>query len=176
MPRTFIIALVMAGLADAAAAAETCHSNPGGQFGDARMCVTSGLPPQAGNTYGPQHLMGLDTDGAWCEGVAGPGIGQSITLHMKPPGHFKTIALNNGYTKSEQTFRRNGRVKRAMIETSRGFKKAVTLKDNAEAQRIAVPKTTAAWVRLTILEVYPGTHGSDTCMSWFAVDLEELNG
>lgn len=174
--RWLFIALGVAGFTAAAAAAEICHSSPGGQFGEARMCVTSVLAPQAGNTYGPEHLMGTGGDGAWCEGVAGPGISQTITLHLKPAGHFRTVALTNGYAKSEQTFRRNGRVQRALIETSRGFKKTVTLKDSRDHQRLVIPKTTAAWVRLTILDVYPGTQGTDTCMSWFSVDLEELNG
>ncbi len=171
-----IVSALVLSAAAAADAAEICHTLPGGQFGDARMCATSVLPPQAGNTYGPEHLMGTGGDGAWCEGVRGPGIGQSLTLHLKPPGHFRTVTLTNGYAKSDDTFRRNGRVKRALLETSRGFKKTVTVKDHRDDQKFVIPKTTAAWVRLTILEVYPGTQGSDTCMSWFSVNLEELNG
>jgi hypothetical protein len=175
--RAVALALVTVGLAaTAAAAADVCHSIPGGQFGESRWCVSSVLPPQAGNNYGPEHLAGAGADGAWCEGVPGPGIGQIVTLHMKPPGHFRTVTLTNGYAKTADTFRRNGRVKRALIETSRGFKTTVTVKDNPDGQRFVIPKTTAAWVRLTIVEVYPGTRGTDTCLSWFSVDLEELNG
>ena len=171
-----VIAVAFLSVATAAQAAEVCHALPGGQFGESRWCVSSVLPPQAGNTYGPEHLSGTNTGGAWCEGGPGPGIGQTTTLHMKPPGHFRTVSLTNGYTKTDDTFRRNGRVKRALIETSRGFKTTVSVKDTPKDQRFVIPKTTAAWVRLTILDVYPGTQGTDTCMSWFSVDLEELNG
>jgi hypothetical protein len=51
--------LVLALAASAsAAAAETCHVDPGGQFGKITICVSSVLAPQAGNTYGPEHLIG----------------------------------------------------------------------------------------------------------------------
>ncbi len=176
--RRLALALIATACATVASAAETgpaetCHETTGGQFGGTRMCVTSVLAAQAGNHYGPEHLMG--SDGAWCEGMPGPGIGERITLHFKPPGRFRTVTLTNGYTRTDQTFSRNGRVKRATLETSRGYKTTLTLKDSKDDQRFRIPATTAAWIRLTILDVYPGTQGSDTCLSWFAVDFEEMN-
>ena len=50
-----------------AIAAETCHVFET-QFAKERICVTSVLAPQAGNTYGPDKLMGTG-DGAWCEEI-----------------------------------------------------------------------------------------------------------
>jgi hypothetical protein len=152
--------------------AETCHAFEG-QFAKVRICVSSVLAPQAGNTYGPDHLMGTG-DGAWCEGVAGPGIGQNVTIHQDPPQVMRTINVMTGYTKSEETFRNNGRVKTALIETDRGAKKTVTLKDTRESQEVVIPKSKVAWVKLTILDVYPGARGSDTCMSMFLTNLEEF--
>jgi len=58
---TFALVLTACG---AAAAAEVCYAIPGGQFGEMRWCVSSVLPPQAGNTYGPEHLSGSGGDGA----------------------------------------------------------------------------------------------------------------
>ena len=173
--RLLAIAAAAASLAAApASAAETCHSRPGGQFGDARVCVSSVLPPQAGNSYGPDNLL-KDDSGAWCEGARGPGLGESVTIHQKPRMHFRTLGITNGYAKSDETFRRNGRIKRALIETERGFRKTVTLKDTREYQKVVIPTTRTAWIRLTIVEVYPGTSASDTCLSGFAPNLEELN-
>jgi hypothetical protein len=42
-----------------------------------------------------------------------------------------------------------------------------------ESQKIVIPKAKVAWVKLTIIEVYPGARGSDTCMSELLTDLEE---
>jgi hypothetical protein len=166
-------AVIVAALAGGPArAAETCHAFEG-QFAKVKICVSSVLAPQAGNTYGPDHLMGTG-DGAWCEGVAGPGIGQSVTIHQDPSQVMRTINVMNGYAKSDETFRNNGRVKKALIETDGGAKKTVTLKDTRESQEIVIPKGKVAWVKLTILEVYPGVRASDTCMSMFLTNLEEF--
>jgi hypothetical protein len=161
--RTWIAATAVAAAlaASPACAEETCHAFEG-QFAKVRICVSSVLAAQAGNTYGPDHLVGTG-DGAWCEGVAGPGIGQSVTIHQDPTQVMRTINVLNGYTKSEDTFRNNGRVKKALIETDRGVKKAVTLKDTCEPQEVVIPKGKVTWVKLTILEVVPGVRGSDTC-------------
>jgi hypothetical protein len=168
-----IIALAVApGGPPPALAAETCHLAET-QFAKERICVTSVLAPQAGNTYGPDKLLGTG-DGAWCEGVAGPGIGQSVTVHLEPAQLLRTLHVTAGYAKSDESFRNNGRVKTALIETDRGVRQTVTLKDVRASQKIVIPKGKVAWVRLTILDVYPGARGSDTCMSEFLTDLEEL--
>jgi len=175
MVRSGWIALAVVGAALAgtpARAAETCHAF-GGQFAKERICVSSVLASQAGSTYGPDHLMGTG-DGAWCEGVPGPGIGQSVTIHHDPPQVLRTINVTAGYAKSDQTYRNNGRVEKALIETDGGLKKTVTLKDTRDSQPIVIPKAKVAWVKLTILEVYPGARGSDTCMSEFLTNLEEF--
>lgn len=173
MQRSFAVAAFAAALAAAPAAAEeTCHAFES-QFAKERICVTSVLAPQAGNSYGPDRLKGT-TDGAWCEGVAGPGLGQSVTLHHDPRQLVRTINVTAGYAKSDEAYRNNGRVKTALIETDRGYKKTVTFKDVRDSQKIVIPKARIAWVRLTILEVYPGARGTDTCMSEFLTDLEEF--
>ena len=105
-----------------AAAQEVCHSY-GTQLGDFRICVSSVLPPQGKNTYGPEHLHGT-SDGAWCEGVSGPGAGQSVTFRSKPASTVGTVMITNGYARDEKSFRNNGRVKQARIETSAGISAA----------------------------------------------------
>jgi hypothetical protein len=170
--RAIIAAFAAALVASPAPAAEICHEFES-QFAKERLCVSSVLAPQGANTYGPAHLMGTD-DGAWCEGVAGPGVGQSVTLHHQPRQVVRTINVTAGYAKSDEAYRNNGRVKTALIETDRGTKKTVTLKDVRESQKIIIPKASIAWVKLTIVEVYPGARGTDTCMSEFLTNLEEF--
>ena len=153
-------------------AAEICHSQ-GGQYADTRTCVSSVLSSQGGNSYGPDQVTGLG-EGAWCEGVSGPGIGQTITVHQKPAQVIGAMMIVNGYAKTPQTFRANGRVKRARIETSGGVTRTVTLKDTSEMEEIKVPPSRVTWIRLTILEVYPGERHADTCISKFYFNHEEF--
>ena len=45
-----------------------------------------------------------------------------------------TVMITNGYARDEKSFRNNGRVKRARIETSGGYKSEITLKDERRPQ------------------------------------------
>jgi len=170
LPASALLALTI--VPNAAHAAETCHSH-GAQYATTRTCVSSVLASQGGNSYGPDQVTGLG-DGAWCEGVAGPGIGQTIIVHQKPAQVIGAMMIVNGYAKTPQTFRANGRVKRAKIETSGGVVRTVTLKDTADMEEIKVPPSRVTWIRLTILEVYPGERHADTCISKFYFNHEEF--
>jgi len=169
-----LIALAIC-VASAARGNEVC-SEQAGQYANTRTCVSSALPSQGGNSYGPDRVNGSDETGAWCEGVPGPGIGQTITVYQKPPEKVGTMMVVNGYAKSADTFQANGRVKRAKIETSGGFSRIVTLKDAKEMQEIKFTPGKPAWLRLTILEVYPGTRHEDTCLSMFYFNHEQFGG
>lgn len=174
MRHSLTVAGVLAtlGIASATAvAAEICHAS-GGQYAETRTCVSSVLPPQGRNTYGPDKLGGNET-GAWCEGVAGPGIGQSITLHQSPANVIGSMSFTNGYVRTPELYRANGRVQQARLETSGGYRKTITLRDTSEPQNIEIPPSKVSWVRLTVLAVYASTRGSDTCVSKFYFNQED---
>ena len=82
--------------------------------------------------------------------------------------------MTNGYAKSVETFRQNGRIKRAMIETDRGYKGMISVQDSRAAQKFIIAKGSYAWVRLTILESIRGSASPNVCLSEFLVNLEEL--
>src|SRR5262249_7839382 len=133
------------------------------------------LRPQAKNTYGPEHLNGTTDGGAWCEGAPGSGAGQSITFHQKPANTIRTVMITNGYAKSGQSFRDNGRAKRLRIETSSGQKRELPLRDDPKPQAIRLDKPArVGWIRFTILDVYPGARHQDTCISMVSPDIEEF--
>lgn len=170
--RSFSIAAIcLAAAPTMSAAQEVCHSY-GTQLGDFRKCVSSVLPPQGKNTYGPDHLNGT-TNGAWCEGVPGPGDNQTVTFHQKPANMVGAVMITNGYARDDKSFRNNGRVKRARIETSAGLKNEITLKDERRPQEIKLKPARLEWIRLTILDVYPGSgKDQDTCLSMFSPALD----
>lgn len=81
--------------------------------------------------------------------------------------------VTNGYARDEKSFRNNGRVKRARLETSAGYKSEVTLKDERRPQEVKLKPARVEWIRLTILEVYPGAgKDEDTCLSMFSPGLD----
>jgi hypothetical protein len=135
-----------------------------------RHCVTSVRPPEGATNFGPEHLAATD-DGAWCANAADR---QTITMYLNPAPPLRTVSMTNGYAKSAETFRQNGRVKRAMIETDSGYKGMITLKDAPAEQRFIIARGKYSWVRLTILESIRGSTSSNVCLSEFLVNLEEL--
>lgn len=170
MRKSVFALAIAAGLACSPAGAdETCYERSG-QFANMRHCVTSVRAPQDETNYGPEHLAATG-DGAWC---ASGERSQSVTLHLKPAAPLRTVTLTNGYAKSNETFRANGRVKRAMIETNTGYRSHIDPKDNAAPQKFVIAKGTYAWVRLTILESARGSASPNVCLSEFLVNLEEL--
>jgi len=156
----------------ALAAQEVCHSY-GTEFGDFKKCASSVLPPQGSKDYGPEQLN-ASAGGAWCEGVPGHGVGQTITFHQKPAHVIATIVFVNGYAASEKTFRENGRVKRMRIETSGGYKREIDLKDTRDVQKIKLSPSRVSWIRSTILDVYPGDKHQDTCITTLSAVVDEF--
>jgi len=174
----FAFALMLAFSASALAQPkpkEECTTQ-GGQYAEVRFCVSSVLPPQAENKYGPEVFTGSDEKKAWCEGVTGYGIGESVTLHFKPAVRVQQFEFVNGYQKSDETYTHNSRVKILRIQTSDGFVTAITVPDKKEAFTIKLPRPVKPqWVRFTIGDVYPGARGADTCIGAILPNLEQLN-
>jgi hypothetical protein len=148
---------------------EICYERTG-QFAKLRHCVTSVRPAESGTNFGPEHLAATD-DGAWCASADGT---QTITLHLQPRAPLRTVTMTNGYAQSADTFRQNGRIKRAMIETDSGYKGMIAVRDSRAAQKFVIAKGNYAWVRLTVLESIRGSANPNVCLSEFLVNLEEL--
>ncbi|MYM54490.1 HEAT repeat domain-containing protein [Thalassovita mangrovi] len=167
-----IAALAMA--VQPAAAEETCFTQGSGQFAFAiHTCVSSVLPSQSGNSYGPRNLSDGNPNTAWCEGVRGPGIGETITLHIDEGASFRRLQIANGYGKSQAAFQANGRPRLIEITTDRTPPTQVVLID--QPGMLPVPLLQSAeykWVRLRILSVYPGMKYDDTCVGFVGPDFE----
>jgi hypothetical protein len=147
-----------------------------GQYAEVRFCVSSVLPPQADNKYGPEIFTENDEKKAWCEGAIGYGIGESVTLHFKPAVRVQEFTLVNGYQKSDETFKNNSRVKQLRIQTSDGFATVVNVPDTKDGHTIKLPRPVKPqWVRFSIGDVHPGARGSDTCIGAILPNLEQLN-
>ena len=163
-----------------AQAEETCWTEGPTQFADGvQYCVSSVLPSQGKWNYGPKNLVGYyGSVGAWCEGVEGPGIGETISLRIDGGPAFRQLSIRNGYNKSQTSFANNGRVKRMRITSDIGIDTTVTLEDKMGAQIIPLPKVAQhQWLKLEILDVYPGKKLADTCIDDLGPDFaheEEL--
>lgn len=175
--KTLILTIVILVLGLRPACAETCDSTGGiTQFGGFVLCASSVLASKKGNDYGPLSAFGGDESTAWVEGVPGCGHGQWLRLEFDGEMTFQSLFVSNGYSKSEDSFQNNGRVRKALIEAADQFKQEVLLVDRMGLQEIRLErKVDSSWVKLTILSTYPGVRWPDTAISEFHVDLEEYN-
>jgi len=124
--------------------------------------------------YSPINAFDGDKTTAWVEGVGGYGQGEWLFFNLSEKNKFdktwlfylEKFGIRNGYTKSKELYRKNNRVKTAIIEFSDGTRREIELKDIDEVQwfDLSPPVKTGSF-KLIIQSVYPGSRCDDTCIS-----------
>jgi hypothetical protein len=150
------------------AAGERCARN-----GAETYCVSSVLPSQFGNSYGPENLFKGTDAVAWVEGRPGQGVGEWITVEFDELRSVNSIELRTGYQKSADIFSKNGRVRQLRMQFSDGESRTVMLADRQGAEIIRLDRAVKAhWIKFTIEGVYPGKTYTDTAISKLVVSSE----
>jgi hypothetical protein len=137
------------------------------QFTPASVSATSTLPPVPGITYHASNVLDDDNTTAWCEGVRGNGIGESLTFAFAVPVRLHRIDVVNGYNKggSDQVaYRANARAENVQIGSSAGSRLA-TLRDVRGVQHLPVPNSATTFVKLTVKSVHAGIRYEDLCLT-----------
>ena len=144
--------------------------------------------------YGPGQASDADPKTAWCEGVEGHGVGESLVVGawsaLKPGTQVEIFA---GFGKSPKLHKANARPKEVVLRLFRvkevGAAQVVmwgegltllgeathTLRDHFGPQRLPLPaqapscegeeESCALVLSVTIKSVYPGRRYKDTCIS-----------
>jgi uncharacterized caspase-like protein len=147
---------------------ERCARNGGETY-----CVSSVLPPQFGNTYGPENLFAASDGVAWVEGRPGQGVGEWITVEFDGLRTINAVTLRTGYQKNADIFAKNGRVRQLRMMFSNGETMILAPPDRAGAEVYKLEKPVKAyWIKFTIEGVYPGKAYSDTAISKLLVNSE----
>jgi hypothetical protein len=142
-----------------AAAAQSCWTGENGQFfRKIEYCVSSVLAPAGETSYGPNHLMWFEggADKAWCEGVEGYGLGETIMIKVEGAVPFRRLMVSNGYGKSPETFAQNGRVRTVEITSDTGIKATIEFPDKNEMLPVNILGMAQKWIQFKIVDVYPG--------------------
>lgn len=165
---------LLANSAQPAVAREQCFTIGAAQFMNAlHYCTSTTLSSQSGNSYGPANLADGDSRTAWCEGVPGPGLGETITLHIDGGSSFQRLLIGNGYGKSNKSYRQNNRPR--MIEISTDSTPPTRLELLDQNSPVPVPLMGSReykWVQIKILSVYRGDTYDDTCVDFVTPDFE----
>lgn len=144
--------------------AETCLDNIA-QVAGGNVCVSSVLRSQSGNSYKPENLFDNNPTTAWIEGVSGDGEGQMLVTEFDEQKLISKIELMNGYSKSADLFKKNGRVANIAVTTSEDERYDLILEDKQGWQSFQGPSKPARWIALTLTSVYRGSKYNDTAIS-----------
>ena len=145
------------------------------------VVASSSLPAQGGNRYDASQLDDGSARTAWVEGADGPGIGEALTFRLVgDPDHdvgavaFSGFRVVNGYAKSEDVWRKNGRVRTVVVLVNGRSVGRAELADTMGLQWVALagsPQVVAGdVVTLVVAAVYPGERYDDTAISEIVLD------
>jgi hypothetical protein len=121
--------------------------------------------------FSPANLLDCDNATAWCEGVAGPGIGESVTLKFTGGFEIMALELYVGYPASPELYRANGRPASILVEGDDGYSAVFELEGDRVHHYLSLTEPgeeggrSISELRLTILEVRPGELYDDTCLA-----------
>lgn len=137
--------------------------------------------------YLPAHTRDDSHRSAWCEGVEGHGVGEWIEYRFDEPVQIEAVHLFGGYFLDARRLESNNRLKKVRLEADGYAPLEVTLADPAaptpgwqppasdpERSWFAQAQQWPAFLyteiqtqrlRITVLEVHPGSKHSDTCIS-----------
>jgi hypothetical protein len=131
----------------------------------ASVDATSVLEPKV--AYQPANLFDSRYDYAWStNGKTTTGKGESVDVKFNQPQNLAGMIIWNGYQRSEEHFRSNGRVARIAISAGE-VSQIFSLNDRMGGQTVAfgTPLRAASSVKLTIEEITPGTKYPDVLIS-----------
>jgi Nicotine adenine dinucleotide glycohydrolase (NADase) len=115
--------------------------------------------------FDPRNLFDGSLQTAWSEGKRGDtGIGEYVTISFEQPIVLKSVGIVNGWTKSEELYKVNGRVAQLKVVSDNGNEISLDLNDNVLDYQNSEVNLVGTSFKFIITKVYEGKD-SDTCMS-----------
>uniref|UniRef100_UPI003F67AB76 NADase-type glycan-binding domain-containing protein n=1 Tax=Paenibacillus sp. IHBB 3054 TaxID=3425689 RepID=UPI003F67AB76 len=141
---------------------------------------------ELGKEYTITNMFDGKLNTAWVEGAKGTGIGETLTLELKPGTYVDGVRIINGYMKSKESYENNARIKTIrlsyLVRTNNKSEWITEDVDLADlpfdskkvadqnsiyllSQQIGQIDQEVSKIKLTILSTYPGKKFVDTCVS-----------
>lgn len=130
--------------------------------------------PKLTRSYAPAQAMDGKLSTSWCEGRAGHGEAEWLTIRFKIPWRIKALRIWPGCGEKPTTYQSNNRIASATVlagDVTGQLLKKVELKDEQRFHDLGIEtaKPVGA-LTISIDRVYPGSRYDDTCVS--EVELE----
>lgn len=130
----------------------------------ASIQASSTLDPA--DAYHASYLVDGRTDFGWVEGAADLGVGESITIELDRVTRIQAIELWNGYQRSPDHFKKNGRVKVLGVSVDGGPVTELPVQDSSDAQTLTLPSPVEVkTLTLSIVQATAGSRYPDVVLS-----------
>ena len=81
---------------------------------------------QSGDTsFAAANAFDNDTSTAWCEGVDGLGLGETLMVSLRSNTEIARIEVDAGFYKDDRTLNNNGRPRKITVSSDRGWSREV---------------------------------------------------
>ena len=144
---------------------EQSTTEPFGKNSKAYASASSELS-ERNMTHTASRILDGVLSNAWVEGIAGQGIGETVTITFDKTYKIEGFDIYAGYHKSKDLYLKNSRPKELKISFSDGTSEKYELKDIMEKQGIVFsnPHETS-FITIEILSVFSGSKYEDTVIS-----------
>lgn len=116
--------------------------------------------------YAPAKAIDGRLATAWAEGVAGPGIGEALTLTFPREQTPRELHILAACSDNERICKANHRIKQMTLSFPNGVTKTIDLADTCGVQSVPLADVgKVASAKLAIADVYKGAKYDDTCIS-----------
>ncbi|MCP3922532.1 MAG: VWA domain-containing protein [Desulfobacterales bacterium] len=118
------------------------------------------------NAYAPENVFDGKKTTAWFEASPDDGIGEWLKVTFSKSKKINKIGILGGYPKTNKLFKKNNRIKTAMLIFSNGDTQILKFKDTKKMQYFNIEtKQKTSYVKIVINSVYRGTRYRDTCIT-----------
>lgn len=116
--------------------------------------------------YSASNIVDMNGHTCWADGVAGLGIGESITINFNQKYNISGFRIFNGYQKTQDLFNKNSRPTALRVIGSDGSNEVYNIEDSIYEQDIYFDKMISVnSIKLVIEKVARGSKYEDTCIS-----------
>jgi outer membrane protein OmpA-like peptidoglycan-associated protein len=119
--------------------------------------TASSVYPADRSTYYPEHTIDNDAATAWFpKRTDKTNQGQWLKFEFEQAVKLDSVAIVNGWVKSDQLWSYNSRVRQLLITFSNGSEQTINLSDVKTPQWFGLPEYETEWIQLTIIDSYTG--------------------
>ncbi|MGJ4786830.1 discoidin domain-containing protein [Leptospira koniambonensis] len=130
---------------------------------DGKVTASSVTEPKEG--YPAYNLFDGAKEFGWVEGKPDDGLGEYVQIDLEKEITLSGLEIYNGYQRSDEHFRKNGRVEKLSVSNGKESS-SVTLLDRAGAQRVLLSKPLSGkQFKFTIEAAWSGEKWKDTALS-----------